>query len=570
MTCRSGLSIPSKIGAAVAAVMLAPMPRAQAQQAPLVTPRDLRPQTQAPPPQQLPQAAPAEAPPRADQLYATIGDVTVENGFDAFAAPTQALIAEVRGRRVSVADLYALANAIEQLYHAGGYPLVRLTLPPQRIMDGGTVKLAVIDGFIEAVDVSALPERIRGRVADVTAAIVRQRHLTEAALERALTLAGRDPGVALRSTLGPGNEPGGSVLLLDGGQSLFSATYNADNHLSKSLGTWENTLQLSLNQPLGLGEQGYAYVSGAPNWLRSFRDREPRQVAGGGAIIPLGTDGLSLNPEVTWSDTRPLVFSDLVLPSRSQFKRYTLRLVYPLLLDHRQSLTLTGTFDATTQVDSIPTFDFILDRDQTRVLRVGADWSTTFPWNGQVHAGATLSKGLSAFGARTDPQVTSSGIGFSRFGEDPNFFKLEMNMAYTQPIPYGVFSTTTGRGQAALRGALPTSELFSLDAEDGLSLYTEGSLSDDSGWTLRQEFARPTGVDLMAVSLSAAPYVFGAAGESSSAVRGAPGLGLNAMYGAGLKLNWKMVSVFTEFGRRISAQTALAGNQFFFRGQVQF
>jgi hemolysin activation/secretion protein len=137
-----------------------------------------------------------------------------------------------------------------------------------------------------------------------------------------VALAGREPGLTLRSTLACGTQPGGGALVLDGQQSELTGSYGVDNKLAKSLGLSGSTLQLALNEPLGCGEQFYGYLSGEPNWFNDFRKDAPRRVVGGGTIVPLGSDGFSINPEFTWSDTQPIVPSALVLKSRSRFERY--------------------------------------------------------------------------------------------------------------------------------------------------------------------------------------------------------------------------------------------------------
>jgi hemolysin activation/secretion protein len=369
------------------AASLAPCPASAQLAAPpasLVTPKSLRPETPPATPPELPQAAPLQAPSGAENISVTLGDIKVEGGFPEFAAATGALIADARGRKLSVADFFKLANAIEDLYHAGGYPLVRLTVPPQHVNNGGTLRLIVVDGFIEQIDDQGLAERARNRVEAQLAPLVGQRHVTEAAIERALTLAGQEPGVTLRSALGAGKEPGGVLLVIEGEQSLTTTTFEVDNRLAPSLGTWESTLQFALNQPFQLGEQFYGYVSGDAD-EHPFSTYSPRRVAGGGIQFPLGSDGLVLNPEYTWSLTKPIA-TGLTIPEVSRFERETLRLIYPAVLDHGQSLTLTTTIDATTETDILPLFAAVLDKDQTRVGRINAEWNDGLSWGGKLQA----------------------------------------------------------------------------------------------------------------------------------------------------------------------------------------
>lgn len=565
--------------ALVLPICLAPL-LASAQQAPLVTPRDLRPETPAKPPALLPQPAPAAVPQNAETLFVRVGDVSVKDGFPEFAADTEVLLSQVRNQRVSVARLYQLAESIEMLYRQAGFALVRILLPPQSLKDGETLQLIVLDGFVERIDVSAVDERSRTRVAAVMQRLVGQRRMSGDALERALTIAGRSPGLEMRSTMAAGAEPGGVVLTLEGKFTRASGSISADDRLSSALGPWQTTLQGTLNEPMGAGMQVYANLSGGRDWGTAFRSDAPRRVAGGGAIIPIGSNGLSINPEFTTSVSQP-VPQPGVPKSVSKFERYTLRLVYPLILNREEEVTLTGTLEATSQIDTLPEFErtaadgsslgaFVLDQDRLRVARLGVAWSKSLDLSRRINLGATLSSGLSSLGARTKADVAASGIAMSRADADPTFLKFEGNLAYEQPLSMGVQSKSSLRVQKALKGVLPGSELFSLDGEDALSTFVSGSISDDSGWMLRQEFTRPSTWQVSSAAVNLVPYVFGAAGKTTSRIASAPDRGLSKAYGIGMRAQWRSVNVSMEYGRHESTQFVLNGNQFFVKGQVQF
>lgn len=553
---------------------------ASAQQAPLVTPRDLRPETPVQPPAILPQPAPPAAPPNAEELFVRVEDVFVKDGFPEFASKTEALLSQFRKQRVSVASLYKLAESIETLYQDAGYALVRVLVPPQKLNDGDTLRLIVLDGFVERIDVSAVDEPSRRRVVAVMQGLVGQRRLTADALERALTLAGRAPGLILRSTLLAGSEPGGVVLTLDGKFTRFSGAFSTDDRLSKSLGPWQTTLQVTFNEPVGAGVQLYANVSGGRDWVSAFRSDARRRVAGAGALIPIGTNGLSINPEFTSSVSQPLPQPGAPR-SLSKFERYTVRLVYLLIVNRQEELTITGTLDATSQIDTLPDFQlvaangsnlgaFVLDQDRLRVGRLGAAWSKTLASSAFINAGATISAGTSKLGARTQADVVSSGIAMSRPGANPGFVKVEGNLAYKQELSLGVQSKSLARAQKSLKGVLPGSELFSLDGEDALSTFVSGSISDDGGWMLRQEFTRPMTWQPGSETVNLAPYVFGAAGKTTSKLVTGTGRGLSKAFGLGLRMQWRSVNFSMEYGRRESKPSVLNGNQLFVKGQVQF
>lgn len=278
---------------------------------------------------------------------------------------------------------------------------------------------------------------------------------------------------------------------------------------------------------------------------------------------------MSINPEFTTSVSQP-VPQPGVPKSVSKFERYTLRLVYPLVLNRQEEMTLTGTLEATSQIDTLPEFDYILDQDRLRVARLGVAWSKSLDLSRRVNLGATLSSGLSSLGARTKADVAASGIAMSRADADPAFLKFEGNVAYEQPLSMGVQSKSSLRVQRALKGVLPGSELFSLDGEDALSTFVSGSISDDSGWMLRQEFTRPITWQVSSANVNLAPYVFGAAGETTSQLATGTGRGLGKAFGFGLRMQLKNVNFSMEYGRHESDPSVFNDNQFFVKGQVQF
>jgi hemolysin activation/secretion protein len=544
---------------------------ALAQQAPQVTPRDLRPETPLAAPATLPQPAPASAvaPLNASQLFVQPADIVVADGFPELAVATEAMVSAVRGHRKSVADFYDLAEGIESLYRAAGYPLVRVTLPPQQVKDGGTLRLLVVDGYIERIDATAVDARARAQVQALLDVLKGRRHLDSEALERALTLASRSPGLALRSTLRAGSAPGATVLVVDGAQRLVSGVIGADNRLSDSLGPWQSNAQLSLNQALGLGEYLYVNASSGADIDTAYRGSARRRVAGLGAVFPVGTSGLALNPEYTYSTSapRPLPFTPA---TRSRFERATLRVLYPMILTRRQELALTASYEAISQLDTLPEYAYTLDHDRLRVVRLGAAWSRILSEQSQFSLGGTLSRGGAGLGARGQEQALASGIPLSRPRSRPDFMKIEANAALDLALPADLQSRSVLRLQKTLNGVLPSAELFNIDGEDALSSFTAGALADDSGATLRQEFSRAYGADWRGFSFGATPYAFGALGKGWNALGAAKSQGLGHAFGLGLRLRWNRVGISLEYGRGRVRNTRLDRQQLSVKAQVPF
>jgi hemolysin activation/secretion protein len=261
----------------------------------------LRPPAAPPPTIEVPSGAPTQAPPAAANLSVTVGQFAVAGTFPEFAGQTAALFDPLHGKRLTVAQIYDAAAQLEHAYAAAGYVLARVVVPPQKLVDNGTVRFVVIDGTIEQVDVNAVPERLRAVVSARMASLVGEPHVTLDEIERRLLLVGDLPGLQLRSTLAAGTTPGGTLLVVEATQNYVTGLVGINDRLPTSLGTWAIDTNLALNDALGLGEQAYFSYSSNPDF------GTPRlRVRGGGIVLPIGPDGLTLNPEYTESIARPI------------------------------------------------------------------------------------------------------------------------------------------------------------------------------------------------------------------------------------------------------------------------
>jgi hemolysin activation/secretion protein len=295
----------------------------------VVAPSQVTPQTLRPPPTNAPGgltvsgAEAVQAPAGAAQVNVIVGRFAIEGGFPELESDTRALSQALEGRRVTVAQIYEFANALEEAYARAGYVLVRVTVPAQKLTDRHDVRIIVVDGFIEKVQVNNVPERVRALVAARMASLVGRRHITLAEIERSLLVAGDVPGLRLKSSLARGEIPGGALLVLEGTEQLVTGTVTIDDHLPTSLGTWSYAAGLAINSPFGWGEQFYgSAIESADITTPDFNS--PLRVLGAGIVVPLGLEGWTLNPEYTNSRSEPIVGVG-GLANIGTFQRFALR-----------------------------------------------------------------------------------------------------------------------------------------------------------------------------------------------------------------------------------------------------
>ena len=543
-----------------------------------ITPPTFLPPLEKPPTAEpaAPAVPPIEAPPGADKLFVRLGGLAVEGGFPEMAAETRALEARLApGKPVAAAEFFAAAAGLEAAYARAGFVLARVVLPPQELNDGSVLRLVVIDGFIERVETKDLPPLVRDRIAAIVAPLVNRPRLTLRDIERRLLLAGDTPGVILRSTLAVGSAAGATVLKLEANYRPGNVLLTFDNSLGTSFGTYTLGTGMDTNSVLGLGELFYLRVLGNPRGGDNgfFAANPINQTVAAGIVVPIGTDGVTLNVEGTQARTAPLSIIE-GLQSISLFQRLSTRLRYAWLRSRQANLSFEAAFDLQGDSQTV-LFDgtsIPLSQDRLRIVRANTDGDYFTPWGAIFSAHVSASFGLAGLGARTAAEALASGVPLSRQGANANFTKVEATVGYSQPLFNRIDLGINARGQYSFGQALLRSEQIGIASPGGLSTFDLGTLTGDSGFVLRAELSRSFELPSIweNVGIVASPYVFGAVGEiflldptalERWSIRA-------ASYGIGLRLNdgvrgtRSLGSLSLEFGAQQRSDSVPAGNRF--------
>ena len=556
-------------------------------------------------------AAPGlDTPIGAEKLFVTLRGVTIEGGLPALSGKAEDVRARLAGRRVSGADIFAAARELEAAYAKAGYVLVRVTLPKQKLVDGATLRLLVVDGFIERIEVKNLPDRVRGRIAAILAPLTGARGIMLRELERRILLAGDVPGVVLRSALAPGATPGATVLVIEANYQPVNTVFNADNTLSKQLGRWQVGTGFDVNSVLGLGELFYLRATANPNGgSNGFLSDYPRnRILAAGVIVPLGIDGVTFNAEATLARTTPDATGGL--QSTDNFQRLSARLRYSWLRSRDANLSSQLAFDIDDEKQSVLLDPGVLPLalDRVRALRLVNEADYLVPDLVPVPAGGALahllgggtlsgtltpSVGLDVLGARTAANATPI-LPLSIQGADATFAKLDTTIAYTQAFADHLATALSFHGQTSFGSSLVRSEQIGLAGPGQLSSFDVGTLQGDSGYVGRTELQFPfalgqipvlAGLDpLLArlnpggVGIVAAPYGFAAGGEvflqhptvlERGHIRA-------AAFGAGLRIGGAGAGTLSngqitlEYGREARSDGVPAGNRFTLVSALRF
>lgn len=532
---------------------------AWAQTASQITPPDYAPPTVQPrPPIVLPQSSASSIPPGAEALDIRLGAVMID-GATVDPETIAALRSRLIGKTIKIAEIFAAARELETQLARGGRVLTRVVVPAQDLVDGATLRLTIVDGFIERVDTSNLPLPVRARVARLLAPLSGARGIGMAQIERRLLLASDVPGVSLRSTLAAGSTPGASVLVVDGQHRLVTAFVTFDNMLSSALGRVSFGLGLNVNSGFGLGEAIYLRASGLPTLGDdvSVFDSTPRNRAlAGGVLLPLGDDGLLLNLEATDARTAPR-HAAAAPGSGSKFQRLSGRLSYPFL--RTRALTLSGEASLDFQDERVSIISPVvlpLSFDRLRVARIAGSALAILPHEGVLSARIEGSVGIDGLGARSADDATAL-LPLSRAGADAAFEKLALTLSLDQPLAPHLTLALRGMAQTGFGAPLVNAEQIGIATTDAMSALSSGTVQGDAGYAARAEFRAPFVIRSNTGLAQVAPYVFGAFGsvrfEQPSAVERRE---TNARaYGLGLRLTAQArdgspgVSAGVEYGR---------------------
>ena len=454
----------------------------------------------------LPAAQGVTAPDGAQDIKFELGDIVIDGGFPGLEARSAALVSTLKGRTISVADLYTFAGGLQQAYFEAGYPLARVVIPPQSLAADGRVRVLVVDGYIEAIDTSSLAPKVRSRIDRMLQDLVGQRQPTRAILERRLLLAGDTAGLVLRSTITPGTTVGGTVLVLTGKHDALSTALSVDNRVDESLGRSQLTASLSANSPFGGGGRAVATVAGHPG-LDMLSESSLRRYLSLRAETPIGKEGLMTGLRADYSSTRPggaVAAQELF----SEYSRVGATLSYPLVRSRSANLLMTASFDAARDIQQTALAgppDTPLSLDRTRVIRLGLEGDARSGRGAELRYGVLASFGVDALGARSADDATDL-LPLSRQGADASFRSLEATVAVAASAPLGTTVGATLRGATGFGRPLLRSEQFSPGGRDGLSGPPPGLLVGDRGLVGRLELSRPVVRD---GDFVVAPYIFG-------------------------------------------------------------
>lgn len=546
--------LPLALAAALTAALTAAPPAARAQTVPTQlppaaepgreAPRPVLPQsTRAAPPVAVPRALASEAPPGASDTRFVLKDLVVDGATAYPDGSLRALYAPLLGREVSVAEVFAAAQAIELRYRNDGFVTTRVIVPQQTV-DDGRFRVVVIEGHVAQLVFQGEVGVARAAVEKLLQPLRGQRPVNIAEIERRLLLANDLPGFTVQGTLEASpTEPGGSILVVRAERRVRDVSLMLDNRASPYLDSRQLTAQAAW---YGLGER-------ADRLSVNARSSGP---GGRSASLGLNLDALitaqggTLTLGVSHARSRPGRELD-VLDVQSRVDNLSGTWAQPVIRSREHNLRAVAQLEMRQVRTDLAGTPFT--RDRLDVLRAGLSWDRADRFDGISTARVMLHQGLTGLRSSTPPPALASRVNGRR-----DFSKLTLDLTRLQQA--GPRSQVLASLTAQIsRHALLASEELSLGGASYGRAFDDGEVAGDNGYAVMVELRHQPEV----LPRQGQVFAFADAGKVWAADGGAvPARSKLASLGGGLRLQLSGSLMATlEVARPLNTEVRTRGNR---------
>lgn len=410
-------------------------------------------------------AAPAKVQPIVE-VKMMVKSIRVTGNTVIATAELEALLADLIGREVTLAELNDATARVTAYYHEHGYIVSRAYIPPQEIKDGA-VEIGVQEGRIGEQRIQN-QSRLSDQQANEYLNAVKSGDILQAApVDRALLLLNETPGVgAARATLQPGASVGSSDLVVElSPADPYYANIQMDNYGNYYTGENRLGAELALNSPLMIGD------------LITFRALVTDQNLTYGYFayqVPVGGSGLRLG--ATFSGTSYTLNNDFAsLRTQGTATIGSIFTVYPFIRSQRSNLSGTLTLE-NKQLSDEYVITSVTTEKQVDIATMGL----TFNHQDNFAAGGiTMFNVAMAKGNLTLDDI-SLLIDQNTLNTNGPFTRINYNLNRVQRLSESNQFFLAFSGQYANKN-LNSSEQFSLGGAYGVRAYPQGEAFGDEG-----------------------------------------------------------------------------------------
>lgn len=485
---------------------------------------------QAPRPAERPLAAPAARPMDEDAKAARIAvkRLVIDGANLVPVAELEALLADLPGQSLTLAELERAAQRIAEHYRARGW-FVRVYLPAQDVTDG-TVRIQVLEGRYEGSRLEDAGGRADGEFVRnvVTRRLKEGEPLSAADLERGLLLANDLPGIAAAGLLEAGETPGGTRLALRTEDTPFvTGDVGVDNHGIRSTGRGQVVGGVALNNLAGIGDR---------LGLRALA-AEDVYSARLGYSLPLGSDGWRLGTHFSTLNYE-LGGRYRALDAEGRARTAGLDLSWAWVRQSDRNLSLGTAYEWRRYEDDVLSAPLRRHRVHAFTLALSGDQRDSFHGGGITWGGVQITLG------RLDIRDPAADRAADAVGPraDGDYSKLGVQLNRLQALGISGWRVQAMLSGQWADGNLGSSEKFTLGGPHRVRAYPVNEASGDAGVLMKLELQRELGHGWQAMAF----YDIGRIRQHRDTWTGWQGgsrqPNIYSLSGAGLGVSWNRAS----------------------------
>ena len=482
-------------------------------------------------------------PANAEEIVFDLNPIVVEGAtlYDDMAL--SALYDDKIGKEVTLLEVFDIAGAIQKLYRDNDYVFTRVVVPAQSI-EGGVVRIEVIEATIEAVSVEEPQDPVgpvTALVEDMIQPLIGLTNPTGAFLERTLLNINEIPGMRRATAVpqaGASGQRGALALFINVERDPFEAIIFGDNRQVPGVGRGIIGGQATFNSWSRAGDTttisyfnsfGYLTDSESPPGDGGVGDLDERNTIQIEHSRYVGRDGAQIKGRVLYSRSRP--GDDLAtIGLEGETLVAGVEVNYPLYRTRQIALTGAIGVDLYNSETDVSNGAFNIADDRLRLAFARFDGLvrdslgyTKFTIEGR--------QGLDVFNA-SDPDTDNS---LSRNDGRGDFSTLKASVERLLEINDDLSLFLRASGQISANPLLASEEF----AIGGLTFgrgFDPSEFTGDDGFGLSAEFRYGQTIELMDFLLDAEFYAFADYGLISNKGQGQPGTEDIASAGGGVRL----------------------------------
>jgi hemolysin activation/secretion protein len=394
----------------------------------------------------------------------------------------QALLKSYTHRELSFDDLQKTVEVITRYYRTQGF-LVAYAYLPEQTLNNGQVEIAIIEGHLDGEhlkgkSINRLNDtRINKQVLqNFLDTLPKGSLISEGGLNELSLRLNQLPGINAKLVLAPGKETGTSSLAVKVKEAtLISAYTSADNSGLYATGYYRFDGGVSINDPLGMGDQLNLRV----------QTTETGGAVSGWADYNTAINGYGTRLGVSFSEMHyALGRSFTPLQGSGYFRSVGAALTQPLLLNRNGQLTGSARYDHRWLEDDLDAVDSSNARE-LNVANFSLSGSMNDVWLTEpavTQAFINVAAGEVSF-TNGQAYLNDQSTGLNKNGGYHKFNGL-VNRTQTVWGPFSLYGSFYG--QVASKN-LDGSEHISLGGPNGIRAYPVGEGNADEGWLANVE-----------------------------------------------------------------------------------